>query len=188
MASRNSLVVALLGALLIGAPPIFSETRPRLHLADPAVKGTAFEWFRLTETEEDIRKRLGAPHMATPFGADFNSWQYQIGEVDSHDHSHVFVFRRSTRVLVSVTRSYEPERAVDKFFPAAGAVTVHHYPNPEKPEYSVRLRRLSGGRLLMAMGTSRAGQPTGQLVLMHRSAIRAFYPWLDDQLVRLESR
>lgn len=175
MQSRTSLVV-LLGALLGGAP-LFSQT----FSSDPQVSRNELVWFRLTETQSDIRDRMGAPHFMAEFGADFVSWQYQIGEIDNHDHSHVLVFRKSTGKLVSVTRSYEPERLFDNLFPAAVS-TVHHYPNAAKPQYSATLRHLSGDRVLLAMGVSRPGQPVGQLVLMHRGVLRAFYPWLDEQL------
>ncbi len=181
MKSRTSLVV-LLGALLGGAP-LFSQT----FSPDPQVIHGELVWFRLTETQADIRDRLGAPHFMAEFGADLVSWQYQIGEIDNHDHSHILVFRKSTGKLVSVTRAYEPEQLLDNLFPA-GASEVHYYPNAAKPQYSVTLRHLSDDRLLMAMGVSRPGQPVGQLVLIHRSAVRAFYPWLDDQLQTTRSK
>lgn len=158
----------LLWALAVAAP-------------DPSIRKGEPVWFALTETREEIARLLGPPVAAAPFGSDFVSWQYRIGEGDHHDHTHLLVFRRSTGVLVSVTRVYEPERAVDEYFPA-GKSAVYEYAPPGGAPYPVRLRRLSGGRLLLAMGSARAGAPTGQLVLMHESVMRHFHPWLADRL------
>jgi hypothetical protein len=61
---------------------------------------------------------------------------------------------------------------------------VHYYSDKENPQYSLRLRRLPEGRVLMAMGTSEAGQITGQIVSIQETVIRFFYPWLYVQLRR----
>jgi hypothetical protein len=103
--------------------------------------------------------------------------------LDEHDFSHQLVFRKTDNQLISVTRNYEPERNVDQWFPPA-ETTVHFYPDANKPQYSVRLRHLSGGRILMAMGTSKAGDTTGQIVLIRESELRYFHPWLFEQLDR----
>ena len=52
----------------------------------------------------------------------------------------------------------------------------------QKSRFSLRLRCLPEGRVLMAMGTSKPGQLTGQLVLMRESELRFFYPWVSQQL------
>ena len=103
-----------------------------------------------------------------------------------HDFSHVLVFRKSTSKLVSVTRLYEEEQTVDEFFPPR-ETTVHQYPGDGTPDaakaaFSLRLRRLSGGRLLIAMGSPKPGVPTGQLVLMDENELTTAYPWLAEQL------
>ena len=64
---------------------------------------------------------------------------------------------------------------------------MHHFPDAQKPTFSIRVRRLSGGRLLMAIGTSKPGQTTGQLVLMRESELTHFYPWLEEQLAERHS-
>ena len=109
--------------------------------------------------------------MVADFGQDFQSWQY---ESDEHEEfSLTVVFRKSDGKLVSVTRNYEPERNVDALFPEA-ETTVHQF----NPQYGLRLRRLSGGRVLMAMGAPKRGQVTGQMVVMRESELRYFYPWV----------
>lgn len=165
------LAAALWSAPLLSQPPA----------ADPQLRNGEPVWFLLTETSDQVTRALGSPSLVADFGRDYRSWQYQIGAVDHDEFSHLLVFCKSGRVLISVTRNYEPERNVDAFFPEA-ETTVHHYPDADNRKYSLRLRRLSGGRVLMAMGTSKRGQPTGQLVLMRESELRNFYPWLFARL------
>jgi hypothetical protein len=168
--------------LWLGAACLVSQnTAP--PLSDPRLHDGELQWFTLAETPEEIAKALGAPRLNAPFAeAEFVSWQYQIGLEDQHEFSHQLVFRKNGQ-LVSVTRNYETERTVDEWFPA-GETTAHFYPNAEKPEFSVRVRRLPGGRLLMAMGISKPGQTTGQIMLMRDSELRYFYPWLAKQVER----
>jgi hypothetical protein len=163
---------------LICAFPLFSQT-PRA--SDPVLAGGELKWFQLTENKEDVRRLLGPPKAVVGFGEDFESWQYQIDFGDEGEFSHLAVFRRSSGDLISVTRNYETERLVDGLFPEAGT-RVMSYPDATHPQYTLRLRRLSGGRVLMAMGVAAAGQPTGQIVLMRESALRIFYPWVSEQL------
>lgn len=166
----------LLGALLAAAS-CFSQT----PMADPQVKGGELVWFSMSTTKEQVFKALGPPAMIAPFGSDFESWQYKLGNVDHDDFSHQIVFRKSNQSLVSITRNYDPEKTVDILFPATIA-TVHHFPNAEKPQFSIRVRPLADGSYLMAMGISKPGQVTGQVVMMRASEVQHFYPWLSAQL------
>ncbi len=168
-----------MGPLLFAAV-LSSQIRPA---ADPQLRNGEPVWFLLTETKDQVKRALGPPKAVAAFGQDFLSWQYQIGNADQEEFSHQVVFRESTREIVSITRNYEPERNVDTLFPPA-ETTVHHYPDAEKPQFGLRLRHLTGGRVLMAMGTSKPGQVTGQLVLMRESELRFFYPWISEQLTR----
>jgi hypothetical protein len=129
--------------------------------------------FLLTESKEQVARALGSPSMVADFGEDFQSWQYQTPDGDHDEFSQMVVFRKSSRSIVSVTRNYEPERNVDALFPET-ETTVHYF----NALYGLRLRRLSGGRMLMAMGAPKRGQLTGQLVLMRESELRYFYSWL----------
>ena len=74
---------------------------------------------------------------------------------------------------------------MDEWFPAAETV-AYFYPATEKPEYSVRVRKLSGDRLLLAMGISKPGQVTGQVFMIRASELQAFYPWLAIQLTAVK--
>jgi hypothetical protein len=168
--------LALLGVLVIAAP-LFSQIR---RYVDPEVREGVLEWFQLDENAENVSRILGTPALMVPFG-DFVSWQYQIGVEDTHEYSHQLVFRKSDGALISVTRNYEHERIVDEWFPQAGTA-VYHYPDASHPQYSARVRRLSGGRVLMAMGVSRAGQAASQVTLFRESELKFFHPWLFQQL------
>ena len=154
--------VVLLGALLLAAH-VFSQQEDILG-------------FQLTETRAEARAKLGPPALVAPFG-DFETWQYQIGVEDNHEFSHVLLFRAATGKLISVTRNWEQERPVDEMFPESQS-KVYYYPDAAHPQYGVRVRRLSGGRVLMAMGSAKPGDPTGQVVLMRESELQVFHPWL----------
>jgi len=160
--------IVLTGALLISAAAPSAE--PVL------TKQGAFSWFTLSETRQQAAAILGPPAATTAFADDLESWQYKRGGTDGHDYSHALVFRKSTGKLVSITRNWEPEQLVDAFFPPA-ETKVQLAPNTPTP-FGARVRRLSGGRLLVAMGSMKAGQPTGQLLLIAESEVRHFIPWL----------
>src|SRR6266487_6108846 len=102
--------VVLIGALL-SAAPLFSQTPAS---AEPRVRNGELLWFDLTESRNDVRHALGQPLLAADFGEDFHAWQYRIGDdVDHDDFSHSLVFRKSTGVLLAVTRNYPEDRNVD---------------------------------------------------------------------------
>jgi hypothetical protein len=132
--------------------------------------------FTLDETPADVATRLGAPAHTGAFGPGYFSWFYQIGVEDLHDFSHTLCFREPDRKLISITRDFAPEVDVDHLFPGASS-EVHYWPDREKPQYRVRVRRLPGDRVLLAMG-SQAGQPCGQVILIRRSAVGLFFPWI----------
>ena len=153
----------LIGALLLAAPVFSQQDADILAL-------------QLNETRSVVMERLGKPAVISQAG-EYESWQYQSGVHDNHEFSHVLLFRTSSGELISATRNWEEERAVDEWFPAA-ETSVHYYPDDAHPEYGVRVRRLSGGRVLIAMGAPKAGQPTGQVLLIRESELSHFHAWL----------
>jgi hypothetical protein len=171
----NRRLFVVLGVLLTAAP-LFSDMPVA---SDPVVDKGDIQWFKLTENRSDVANVLGLPTMVATFGTDFESWQYRIGPTEEEGFSHQLVFRKSTGTLISVARNYEPERNVDSLFPEQESVT---YTNSEAtPAFSVRARKLSGGRLLIAQGVSKPGQSTGQLFLIRRDELVFFYPWIAEQ-------
>jgi hypothetical protein len=172
------LAVLLVAAALVRHEPAAAQVTP--PLADPQLVDGGLAWFQLNETRDRVRAALGDPSVTAPFG-DFESWQYQIGVTDRHEFSHYVVFRQSTGRLISVARNFEEPRNVDAWFPPE-ETTVHRRLEGSGPYYGVRLRELSGGRVLMAMGSVTAGAPVGQILLILRSELRFFYPGLFEQL------
>ncbi|MEI9813537.1 MAG: hypothetical protein WDO18_13220 [Acidobacteriota bacterium] len=157
------LVLLTLGALLLAAPA-FSQNILELHLGAPRMQ---------------VTKEFGHPAIIEQIG-DLESWRYQIGVEDNHEFSHFLVFRISTGELISATQNFEPGKPLNELFPDA-ETRVYHYPDAQHPQMSVRLRKLDGGRLLLAVGGKR-GAPVDQLLLIKESELRNFHSWLYDQL------
>lgn len=170
-----------MGAALLIAAPLFPQNALPAW-ADLQVKEGSVEpvWFQLTEDREQVGRMLGKPVQIVETGKAFFSWQYQLDSADE-DYSHYAVFRKSDGKLISVTRQFAKERLVDEFFPDAETV-VCHYPDAVKPVFGVRVRRLPGGRLLIAMGSAKRGAVTGQLMLIRENELGNFYPWIQVQL------
>ena len=150
----------IVGSLFMASTLLAQDPSPG---QDPQIGQAELIWFTLRESPEQMVSALSKPAIVADFGKDFQSWQYQIGTIDHHEFSHQVVFRKSDRSLVSVTRNYESERTVDTWFPES-ETTVHRMPGEHKTQFTVRVRRLAGGRVLMAMGVSQPGQKTGQIV------------------------
>ena len=166
----------LMGAL--AAAPLFSQP----GVSDPVMRKSEVVWFSLTENRAEVTKKLGPPAAVADFGEDYQAWHYHIGNHDLHDYSHFLVFRRSTGKLVSVTRVYEEEQNVDVLFPDSG--TAVHF--MQDSAYGARVRRLPGGRVLIAMGSTGKGRPTRQLMLVGESDLRNFHDWLYASMTRGE--
>lgn len=73
-------------------------------MADPQLRNGEPVWFLLHETKEQVARAMGQPKFTAEFGHDFESWQYQIGDIDHEGFSHQFVFRKSSSELVSVAQ------------------------------------------------------------------------------------
>ena len=136
--------------------------------------------FTLEETPAQVLRLLGQPVQVDDSGPVYRSWFYQIGNRDSHDFSHVLCFRGSASQLISVTRNFDEPQNVDALLPAAQTF-AYQWPAAGSAQFLVRVRQLSGDRLLIAMGTARPGDRTTQLMLIRRSALPFFLPWLDEQ-------
>jgi hypothetical protein len=171
MNRRIVLMGALLAAPLLAGPPA----------ADPRIEAGRVTWFALDETREQVAARIGAPALAAPFGADFIAWQYKFGTDDHDGFSHFLVFRKSDGRLAMVTRNFDEEQPLGELFPDSAAV-VCEYKEAGRAPYSVLVRRLDGGRVLLAMGAAKASDTTTQIVMARVEALRHFYPWLHRQL------
>ena len=159
------------------AAPVFSQPAKWM---DPRVEAGRFEWVHLLERESEVRAQLGQP----PLVADadpYRSWQYRFGEgLDHDDFSHALLFRKSDGALVSISRSYSEPRMADEWFPRA-ETKVYVLKVEGQAPFPMRVRRLGGGTLLLAPGSSEWGKPVQQVVLIHESVLARFYPALAEQ-------
>ncbi len=145
---------------------------------DTSKAGTELLAFDLNEMPADVISRFGRPDTVDDSLPNYRSWFFKRGAQDEHDFGYILCFRRSDDKLVSVTRNFEPEVLVDHLFPE-GSFSVRYWPSDQNPQFGVRIRALSRGRLLLAMGCDKEGMPCGQLVLVHSSVVPVFFPWLD---------
>jgi hypothetical protein len=170
----------LWGALLTAALPLFCQTSPNKKIEQ-------FVRFTLDESPEQIVRAMGRPDHIDDSSPRYLSWQYESPPDEANDDNTApawfFCLKSENRQLLSVTRNFDKPQDIDDVFPAA-QTTVHYWPAKDKPQYSVRMRRLSGETILLAMGTAKPGDRTTQLILIRRSALKTFLPWLDEQLVR----
>jgi len=159
------------GALLCAALPLFAQTTSITELLK----------FSLNENPAQIGALLGNPVAVDEESPSYRSWQYQIDNADTHNFSHVLCIRKSDGQLISVTRNNDEPCHIDELFPPAESAT-YHWPPAGPAQFHVRTRRLSGDRVLVAMGVSAPGEPTTQLLLIRRSAMPLFLPWLADEM------
>jgi len=155
------------GALFISAVPLFSQSE--------------LSGIQLLESPPEIRHILGEPTLVSEVNSEFRAWKYRLGDIDHDDFSHALIFRKSTNNLVSISRTFEHPVNVGRLFPPSPS-TYYRYPEVGPTEMVVRVHRLGQERLLLAFGAAKPGDLTTQVVLIERSVLRVFYPWLADKL------
>lgn len=163
-----------IGTLLLAAS-LFAQN-PKV---DPR-SAAALAAMTLDETPDQVTARFGPPQQTAESGPNYQAWQYFLG-ADQHDPSHFFLFRKSDRKLASITRNADTEESIDSLFPPAETRTCIFRKEGKIP-YTARVRKLSGDRVLVAMGAARPGQPVRQIVLIRQSALRVFLPWVEEEL------
>lgn len=137
--------------------------------------------FTLDETSAKVATMLGAPAQTGEAGPAHFSWYLQIDNADTHDHSHVLLFRNEDKKLVSITRNFDEPLNIDGLFPAESSRT-YYFKSANQPAWPARVRELAGGRILIAMGVAKPGERTNQLMLIRRTALPQYLPWLAEQL------
>ena len=166
------------GALLIALLPLLCQTPQNRKLQE-------LLRFSLHESPEQIVSLLGRPQRIDDSLGGYQSWQYEFSAAEENDDNSPpawFVcLSTARRQVLSVTRNFDKPQDVDGLFPSPQTV-VHYWPSKDAPQFSVRLRQLPGEVLLLAMGTSKPGERTTQLILIRRSALKTFMPWLAEQL------
>jgi len=162
----------VIGVLLLAVPQLYSQT----PVAAP-LQITEILRFTLDETPEQLARGMGQPVMVNDQEKAFQTWYYQTDVLDKHEHSHILLLRRPDNKLLSVTRNYHYPVNAEALFPA-GKSTIHHWPDAKHPQLSVQVREYEGDRVLIAMGVAKPGQSTTQLIMIRRSALPTFFPWL----------
>jgi hypothetical protein len=162
------------------ALPLFSQSPA------PAKKTHTILRFTLQEKPQDIFALLGHPNHVDDSSRSFVSWMWESADGEAHDDdnlpsAYILCLRAGDRHLLSVTRNFDEAQDVDDLFPATNTRS-YYWPSKDAPQYSLRLREVDGGNLLLAMGVSRPGQRTTQLILIRRDALPVFMPWLAEQL------
>ncbi len=170
--------IRLLGVALLAALPAFSQ-------ADTIKAPQAMLRWSLQEKPEQIVRILGKPDHVDDSVKAYQSWQYESADNEDRDDnsppSYILCVQTAGQQLLSLTRNFVSPQVVDDLFPLAGTRTFH-WPSKTAPQFSLRLRSISPETLLLAMGTSKPGERTTQLILIRRSALKTFMPWLHQQL------
>jgi hypothetical protein len=170
------LLTVFLRALLAAAP---------LLAADPRNQPRILLQFILEDTPATVAKKFGRPDSVAELSG-YRMWHYRLTLTpDSLDYSHTVCFRTTDGKPISVTRTSPTDEDVDFLFPD-GTCAAHYWRDGAK-ELRVRVRRLSGERLLIAMGSPKPGMPAAQLMLIRREALEHFLPWLAAQLAESET-
>ena len=139
--------------------------------------------YTLDESSEQLTRGMGAPVQIGDASPGYLTWYYKTDVLDQHDFSHLLMFRREDGKLVSVTRNFHLAVNVDALLPVKSTHT-YYWPNETDRQWPVRVRRMANDRLVIAMGVANPGETTTQVLIIRRSVLRLFLPWLEDQLAK----
>jgi hypothetical protein len=158
-------------ALLVCGTQFLGEAAP----AVPSIINVSF-----SSTKAAVQQMFGPPEHVRQ-QPSFEIWDYSLGNADENDLGFAwsFYFDEPSGRLTSVTRNFKNAVPVNDLFSAdAGKVATSPGPLPTKVLY----RSLDGERVLIAVGVSHPSDLCSQVVLMRKSAVQYFYPWLSAQL------
>jgi hypothetical protein len=164
------------------APSRARMVKPRQPVVAAPVRPSLPEFltrFTLDETQAEVKQMIGVPRNVGDFGA-YQGWNYQIDLHDNHEFSHYLVFHKDSGEFVSITQNFEEPQDASKLFP--GSLATYYYPDREKPQFRVLVRQLGRGRLLLGMGMEEPRDKASQLMLIRRSYLGFFLPWLEEQM------
>ncbi len=134
--------------------------------------------FSLQEREIDIVKKLGpSEHLSA--GSSYRTLDYLLApeERSDEDYDWTFYFEKPSGAIVSVTRNFAKPTQVTELF-RGGQVRSHKFQSGPGAPLPALSRVLPGARVLVAIGLSKSGDACSQLVLMRRTALARFYPWI----------
>jgi hypothetical protein len=179
--TRYPSLFCTLGAWLLAAPAFFAQPQTSADPGDTPLAASELLRYTLEETSTQLTRVLGPPVQISDTGVGFKTWYYQTDVLDQHEFSHLLMFRKSDGKLVSVTRNFHSPIAVDALFPERTTRT-HHWPSESDRKWSIRVRTMTGDRVAIAMGAAKPGDRTTQVVILRRSTLKTFMPWLADQV------
>jgi hypothetical protein len=134
----------------------------------------------LRTTKAGIQARFGPPaHVRQQ--RSFQIWDYALGSTDLNDLGFAwgFYFDEPSGQLTAVTHNLEKATPVMDLFPVGAS---HAVTSPGPTPTQVRYRVLDSERVLIAVGLSSPADLCDQVILMRKSAVQFFYPWLSAQL------
>lgn len=138
--------------------------------------------FSLGERESDIVGKLGpSEHLST--GTGYRTLDYLLGpeERSDEDFDWTFYFERPSGALISVTRNFAKPANVEYLLKGDG-VRSHVYRGTSNAPLQALSRVLPGDRILVAIGLSKPSDPCSQIVLMRRTSLVRFFPWIEADL------
>ena len=131
--------------------------------------------FTLGETEAALARQLGPPEHASA-GNVYRTLDYNFSDRADEDFDWTFYFSQPGGTLLSVTRNFaKPSSVADLLTGPDVHQHVFHSGTSTMPALS---RSLTGDRVLVAIGIAKPDQPCSQLVLIRKSALATFYPWI----------
>ena len=134
--------------------------------------------YTLRESAAIVESQLG-PRTHSARGKGYSVLEF--GE-DSSEHNDLgyewtFYFEQPSGELLSIAHYLPEPRSVAIFFPQ-GETQFHR----QESGVSAISRLLPGDRILIAIGMARRDSPCSQIILMRRSAVERFYPWIAAEL------
>jgi len=139
--------------------------------------------YTLDESSVQLTRGMGAPVQIADASPGYFSWYYKTDVLDQHDFSHLLMFRKADGKLVSVTRNFHLAVNVDALSPVKSTQT-YYWPGETDRQWPVRVRRMGNDRLVIAMGVAKPGETTTQVLIIRRSVLGLFLPWLGEQLAK----
>jgi hypothetical protein len=129
--------------------------------------------YTLNETPAMIESKLG-PSTHSAWGRGYSVLEFGDDTSGHNDlgYEWTFYFEQPSGDLLSVTHNVFPPRSVAAFFPAAETRAHQH------GSMTAISRSLPGDRVLIAVGMTKREDECAQIILVRRSALGRFYPWI----------
>ena len=135
----------------------------------------------LDATPAQVQAALGAPdHVREE--RTFRVWDYNLGPADQNDMGYAwsFFFEAPSGRLLSITHNVAGGVSVKPLFREA---TFRKAVSPAPAKLPVLYSAGDGERMTIAVGIASPEQPCSQVIIIRRSVLDRFYPWLSENLI-----